>query len=251
MRVDLNCDVGEGAPNDAALIELCTSVNVACGAHAGDPGTMRRTVALASARGLSVGAHPGYPDRQGMGRRELGLPPDEVADLVTYQVGALAAFARAAGARLSHVKLHGALYNTAAGAPPIADAAAVATARLDDRLVFVGLPGSEHERAAARAGLRFAAEVFADRTYGPDGRLTPRADPAAFVADPGQAASRVLRVLREGIVDTTAGTSISLRADTICIHGDDPAALAFARALVDRLRAAGIELRPLGEPGPA
>lgn len=245
MRVDLNCDLGEGAPHDAALIDLATSVNVACGVHAGDPGTMRRTVALARARGLAVGAHPGYPDREGMGRRELGLSPEEVEDLVTYQVGALAAFARAAGAALTHLKLHGALYNTAAATAAIADAAARATARLDPSLVFVGLAGTEHERAAVRAGLRFAAEAFADRTYGADGRLTPRADPGAFVHDPEEAARRMVRLLRDGSIETVAGTCLVTRADTICIHGDDPRALDFARVLVERLRAAGVELRSL------
>jgi UPF0271 protein len=226
-------------------MELATSVNVACGFHAGDPATMRRTVSLARARDLAIGAHPGYPDREGMGRRELGLPAAEVEDLVAYQLGALAAFTRAAGARLTHVKLHGALYNTAAAAQPIADAAAIATAHFDDTLLFVGLPGSEHERAAARAGLRFAAEAFADRTYGPDGRLTPRDDPRAFVHDPAEAARRVLGLLRDGTVETVAGTPLALRADTVCVHGDNPAALVFARALVERLRAAGIELRDL------
>jgi UPF0271 protein len=180
-----------------------------------------------------------------MGRRELGLPAADVEDLVAYQVGALAAFTRAAGGQLRHVKLHGALYNTAALAPPIADAAATAVARFDDTLVFVGLPGTEHERAAARAGLRFAAEVFADRTYGPDGKLTPRDDPRAFVHDPLEAARRVLGILRDGSVATIAGTSLALRADTVCIHGDNPEALAFARAMAGELRAAGIELRAL------
>ena len=245
MRVDVNCDVGEGAPYDAALIELATSVNIACGAHAGDPATMRRTITHANARGVAIGAHPGYADREGMGRRELGLPAADVEDLVTYQLGALDGFARAAGTRLAHVKLHGALYNTAATAAPIADAAARAAARFDRMLIFVGLPGTEHERAAARAGLAFAAEVFADRTYGPDGQLTPRDDPRAFVHDPAEAAARILDLLRAGAVETVAGTRLALRADTVCVHGDNPQAVAFARTLVDALRAAGVELRSL------
>jgi UPF0271 protein len=178
MRVDLNCDVGEGAPDDAALIAIATSVNVACGMHAGDPVTMRRTVALAAPRGVAIGAHPGYPDREGMGRRDLALPPDEAADAILYQIGALEAFVRAAGARLAHVKLHGALYNAAARQAPLADAAARAVAAASAGggrpLLFVGLAGTEHERAAARAGLPFAAEVFADRTVGPDGQPAAR-----------------------------------------------------------------------------
>jgi UPF0271 protein len=245
MRVDLNCDLGEGAPHDEALMALATSANVACGVHAGDQATMGRTIALAAARGLAIGAHPGYPDREGMGRRELGLPPEEVADLVTSQVRALAALARAAAAPLRHVKLHGALYNRAARDAAVADAAAHAVARLDGELAWVGLPGTEHESAAARAGLRFAAEAFADRTYRPDGHLTARGDPGAFIRDPERAAARVLALLRDGRIETTAGTHIPLRAHTICIHGDDPAALAFARGLVERLRAAGVQLSPL------
>jgi UPF0271 protein len=251
VRVDLNCDVGEGAPDDAALIAVATSVNVACGLHAGDPATMRRTVALAAARGVAIGAHPGYPDREGMGRRDLGLSPDEAGDTILYQIGALDAFVRAAGARLAHVKLHGALYNTAARQAPLADAAARAVASASALsaggrpLLFVGLAGTEHERAAARAGLPFAAEVFADRTVGPDGQLTPRADPGAFVRDPEEAARRVLGMLRDGRVETTAGTSLPVRADTVCLHGDSPGAAAFARVLADRLRAAGVTLAAL------
>jgi UPF0271 protein len=246
VRVDLNCDVGEGAPDDAALMDLCTSVNVACGGHAGDAATMARTVALAHARGLAVGAHPGYPDRAGMGRRELGLPPAEVAALVAAQLAALDAVARASEVRLGHVKLHGALYNTAARAAAIADAAAEAAARFDAGIRFVGLPDSEHERAARRAGLPFATEAFADRGYAADGGLVPRGQPGAFVHDPAVAARRMLALLRDGRVDTAGGGSIAMRADTICIHGDNPEALAFARALVGGLRAAGVELRPLG-----
>jgi UPF0271 protein len=236
--------VGEGAPDDAALIQIATSVNVACGGHAGDPATMRRTVALAVARGAAVGAHPGYVDREGLGRRDLALPAEDVADLVLYQTGALEAFVRAAGARLSHVKLHGALYNTSAREAALADAAARAVAALGP-LTFVGLGGSEHERAAARAGLPFAAEVFADRAYGPDGHLLPRSDPRAFVRDPEEAARRVLAMVREGRLETAAGTSIPVRADTVCLHGDSPGAAAFARVLAERLRAAGVALAPV------
>jgi UPF0271 protein len=245
LHVDLNCDVGEGGPNDAALIQVATSVSIACGVHAGDPTLMRQTVTLAAARGVAIGAHPGYPDREGMGRRELGLAPAQVADLVTYQIGALAGFVRAAGVPLQHVKLHGALYNTAAEASPIAAAAAEAIAAADPALILVGLPGSEHERAAAAAGLRFAAEVFADRSYGADGRLTPRAAAGAFIHDPDQAARRVLAMVCDGRLETTAGTVLPVRAETVCVHGDNPAALAFARALAARLHAAGLSLRPL------
>jgi UPF0271 protein len=244
MKIDLNCDVGEGGADDAALIRVATSINVACGFHAGDAGTMRRTVALGVARGAAVGAHPGYPDREGMGRREMTLPPDEIADIVLYQIGALDAFARAAGARLAHVKLHGALYNASARQAALADAAAGAVARFG-RLVFVGLAGTEHERAAARAGLPFAAEVFADRRYAADGQLVPRSDPRALVRDPDEAARRVLGMVRDGRVETEAGTSLPVRADTVCLHGDSPDAAVFAAAVAGALRAAGVELAPL------
>jgi len=247
MTIDLNCDVGETASaavdGDEAVMAFATSVSVACGFHAGDAPTMRRTVAAAAAHGVAVGAHPGYADRENFGRREQALAPAAIADLVVYQVGALDGFARAAGIRLRHVKLHGALYNTAARAPAVADAAVGAVASLGQRLAIVGPPGSALADAAARHGLPFAAEVFADRTYAPDGQLTPRGDPRAFVRDPDEAARRVVRLLRDGVVETTAGTTLALRADTVCLHGDNPDALGFARRLAEALDAAGIARR--------
>ncbi|HEY2901655.1 MAG TPA: 5-oxoprolinase subunit PxpA [Polyangia bacterium] len=251
MSIDLNCDVGESVgrealDNDTAVMAFATSISVACGFHAGDPGTMHRTVEAAVARGVAVGAHPGYPDRQGFGRREMALPPAEIADAVVYQVGALEAFVRAAGARLQHVKLHGALYNTVARDGTVADAAVGAVARLQKDLFIVGPPGSQLESAADRHGLGFAAEVFADRTYAADGALTPRDHPAAFIPDADAAARRMVRLLRDGIVETTAGNTLTLRADTICLHGDNPAALAFARRLAQALADAGIERRAFG-----
>lgn len=248
MQIDLNCDLGEGGAHDEALMEIATSVNIACGLHAGDPSTMRVSVERARARGLAIGAHPGYPDRQSMGRRELALPVDAIRDLVVYQVGALAALVRAARGTLHHVKLHGALYNRAARDAAVADAAAAAVAAFDPALVFVGLATTEHEWAAARAGLRFAAEAFADRTYGPDGQLTPRSDPRAFIDDPAEAAEQVLGMIRDHRVRSTASNWLPARADTICIHGDRPDALGFARALADALAAAGVTLRPLTAP---
>lgn len=245
MQIDLNCDLGEGGAHDEALMDLATSVNIACGLHAGDPSTMRVSVERAMTRGLAIGAHPGYSDPSSMGRRDLDVSAGAIRDLVLYQVGALAALVRAASGTLHHVKLHGALYNRAARDGVVADAAAAAVATFDPTLVFVGLPSTEHERAAARAGLRFAAEAFADRTYGPDGQLTPRAQPNAFVEDAADAAERVLGMIRDHRVPTTAGTWLAIRPDTICIHGDGEGALELARTLAQRLSDAGVALRSL------
>jgi UPF0271 protein len=251
VRVDFNCDVGESfgryqLGHDAEVMKLVTSVSIACGFHAGDPGVMRRTVELAHENGIAIGAHPGYQDLQGFGRRSIVMSGEEIHDLVLYQVGALDGFMRRTGGRLQHVKPHGALYNDAARSAEAAHAIVAATAELDRDLIVVGLPGSEMERAAAGLGVSFAAEVFADRTYRPDGSLTPRRDPAAFVSDPEVAARRALSMLREGTVETTSGASIPIRADTICLHGDNPAALVFARRIVRALKDAGVALLPLG-----
>jgi 5-oxoprolinase (ATP-hydrolysing) subunit A len=246
LRVDLNADLGEGGPADDRLLELVTSANVACGQHAGDPSTLRRTMEAAVARGVAVGAHPGYADRDNFGRRDLQLAPAEVRDLVLYQVAAAAAFARAAGTTLQHVKPHGALYNQAAREPVVATAVAEAVRALDVRLVLVGPGASCLEAAATALGLRFTAEVFADRAYMDDGSLAPRTRPDAFVHDPAVAAGRVLRMLREGGVETVTGRTIAVRAETVCVHGDHPGAVAFADAVRRRLTEAGVELRALG-----
>jgi UPF0271 protein len=236
--------------HDAEVMKVVTSASIACGFHAGDPGVMRRTVALARTRGVAIGAHPAYPDLQGFGRRSVAMSPDEIHDLVLYQIGALAGFVHAAGARLQHVKAHGALYNDAARRPEIADAIAAAARDFAGDLCLVGLPSSAMEAAAARHGLRFAAEVFADRTYQPDGSLTPREDPRAFVRDPAAAAERVLRMLRDGTVDSVGGAPVAIRADTVCLHGDNPEALAFAQGIARALAGAGVTLAALGAPSP-
>ncbi len=246
LRIDLNADVGEGVATDAQLLALVTSANVACGAHAGDLETMRRTVARALATGAGVGAHPGYADREGFGRREMGLGPLEIRRVVAAQIEVLDAVVQSQGGRLQHVKAHGALYNRAARDAPAARALADAVAAHDPALVFVGLPGSELEQAARAARLRFAAEVFADRTYQDDGSLTPRSRPDAFVHDAATAARRVLAILRSGRLPTASGGWIAVRADTVCVHGDNPEAVAFAQALREHLQRDGVELRPLG-----
>jgi UPF0271 protein len=248
--LDLNCDMGEsfGAwsmGQDEALLDLVTSANIACGFHAGDPATMARTVRGALARGVALGAHPSLPDLQGFGRRTMAITPGEAHDLVLYQVGALAAFARAAGGALRHVKAHGALYNMAAKDPALAEAIARAVRAFDPALVLVGLAGSRLIQAGTSLGLRCASEVFADRSYEADGSLTPRSRPDAMVEDEEAAVVRVVRMVREGVVRCRTGEDVPVRAETVCIHGDQPKALAFARRLRTALAEVGIPVRAL------
>jgi UPF0271 protein len=230
--IDINCDMGEsfGAyrlGDDAALLSLVTSANIACGFHAGDPSVMAATVALAAAAGARIGAHPGYPDLQGFGRRSMDLAPAEVEALVLYQVGALAGFTRAAGVELRHVKPHGALYNQAGASPALAEAVARAVRRFSAGLVLVGLAGSALVDAGRAAGLETWAEAFPERAYNPDGTLRSRKLPGAVIHDPAEAAANAARLAREGI--TLPGGA--LRVDTLCIHGDSPNALAVARTV--------------------
>lgn len=251
LRVDLNADVGESfgvyqLGRDEELIGQVTSVNVACGLHAGDPMVMRRTVTLARRWGVAVGAHPGYPDLQGFGRRQLSLSPEEVEAFVIYQVGALWGFCRAAGVPLQHVKPHGALYNLAARDADAADAIARAVAQVDPGLVLVGLAGSELLRAGERVGLRVASEVFGDRAYNSDGTLVPRTHRGAVIRDPEVVADRVLRMVTEGRVTAADGSEVQLRADTVCFHGDTPGAVQLVRHVRERLEEAGVTLSPLG-----
>ena len=251
MRVDLNADLGEGfgaytVGDDAAVLAFVTSANVACGFHGGDPRVMDRTVALAVRRGVAVGAHPGHFDLRGFGRRPIPAEPDEVEADVLYQVGALAAFASAHGTRLAHVKPHGALYNQAAVDPDIARAIARGVARADRTLVLVGLAGSGPMREAAAAeGLRFAAEAFADRRYEADGTLRSRRLPDAVLTDPDAVAAQALAIVRDGRARAADGSTVTLRADTLCIHGDAPNAGAVAEAVRGALAHAGIDVRPL------
>lgn len=245
--LDLNCDMGEsfGAwkmGNDLEILEQVTSANVACGFHAGDPKTMHRTVAAAFERGVQVGAHPGYPDLVGFGRRKMQLTALECYDNVVYQVGALAGFARALGGRLSHVKAHGMLYNTAEKDAELADAIARAVHDVDRSLVLFGMPGGEQLKAAERLGLRSRAEVFADRSYQEDGSLTPRHQPGAMIEDPAVSVAQVERMVLEQQVRTLSGRDIAVRADTLCIHGDQPGALAFAKRIRSALAARGVRI---------
>ena len=250
MRIDLNSDLGESfgpwpMGQDAALMDSITSANVACGFHAGDPGAMRATIALAREKGVAIGAHPGFQDLVGFGRREMKATPTEVEDLVLYQVSALAGMAAAQGARLQHVKAHGALYNMACRDRALADAIAKATAAIDRTLILFGLPNSELLRAGQAAGLKVAAEVFADRSYDPDGSLTSRSKPGSVIHDTPQVVERAIKMVRDKQVIAVNGSAIALQADTICLHGDTPGAADHARAVRRGLEAAGLQVARL------
>ncbi len=245
--VDLNADLGEsfGAytlGTDEELLEHITSANVACGFHAGDAVVMEKTVRLAKKSGVAVGAHPGYPDLAGFGRREMNVAPDEARCYVKYQLGALMAFAP-----VRHVKLHGALYNRAAVDVRLATAVCRAVREVDPSLILLGLSGSAMKEAAGEAGLRFAGEVFADRAYMSDGTLAPRSMAGAVIRDEEFAIARTVRMVREGLVRAVDGTEISIAADSVCVHGDNPAAVAFARLIRAALEREGIGLKPLSE----
>ena len=245
-RVDVNSDLGEGfgpwrMGDDERLLEVVTTANVACGFHAGDPVIMARTVALARSHGVAVGAHPGHLDLYGFGRRRIsGEPPDELATMVVYQVGALRAIAAREGVRLGHVKLHGALSNAAAVDPLLAGAVAGAIRDLDPGLAWLVPSGSEMAAAAERCGLRAVHEVFADRGYDDEGDLLPRDRPGALLTDTGEVVERALRIVEAGAVMSTSGRVLPLPCDSLCVHGDTPGALATARALRAALEAAGV-----------
>lgn len=245
--LDLNCDMGEGfgaysMGDDIAILDHVSSANIACGFHAGDPPTMRRIVNAAIAKGVAVGAHPGLPDLQGFGRREMKVTPAEAYAMVLYQVGALAGFVQAAGGRLNHVKPHGALYNMAVKDRKLSDAIAQAVRDFDPGLVYFGLAGSVMVDAAEALGLRAAGEVFADRSYQDDGSLTPRSLPGAMIEDEGLSLAQVRQML-EGTVTAQSGRRVPVRADTLCLHGDQPGALAFAQRIRRELQADGVQLR--------
>lgn len=244
-RVDLNCDLGEGfgpwvPADETSLLDVATSSSLACGFHAGDPATMRRTVRLALERGVAIGAHPSLPDLQGFGRRDMAITPQEAYELTLYQIGALHAFVRAAGGRLHHVKPHGALYNQAARDPKLADGLAQAVRDFDASLLLFGLSGSELTAAGERAGLTVIHEAFADRAYTPEGGLLPRGQAGAVIADENVAAARVLEMVQAARVQAVDGTWIPLRADSVCIHGDHPGALAIARRIRESLESRGV-----------
>jgi UPF0271 protein len=250
MRIDLNSDVGEsfGAwtmGHDEGLMPALTSANIACGFHAGDPAVMRHTIRLARSHGVAVGAHPGFPDLGGFGRREMRCSDREVEDLVLYQVGALAAMAHAEGVRLQHVKAHGALYNMACRDERLANAIARATAAIDRSLVLFGLPGSALMQAGRAQGLRVAAEGFADRAYNSDGSLVSRSLAGSVIHDEAVVVARTVQMARHGTVATAAGEVVPLRIDTLCVHGDTPGAARLAAAVRRALEADGVVVEAL------
>jgi UPF0271 protein len=248
MTIDLNCDVGEGfgvyaLGADAELLRIATSANIACGFHAGSPATMRQTVEIAAREGVAIGAHPGLPDLEGFGRRRMEISPREVYEITLYQIGALSAFAHAAGERVSHVKAHGALYHLLDESEELANAFARAARDFDAELAVMGLPNSPTLQAAKALGLPVLREAFADRTYQPNGKLAPRSEAGALHRSPEAAAAQAVSIALAGKVVANDGTTLPLEADTICLHGDAPESAAFARAVAEALRNAGCELR--------
>lgn len=247
-EMDLNCDLGESFGTyklgmDPQVIPYVTSANIACGFHAGDPMVMERTVALCLKHGVGVGAHPGFPDREGFGRRNMCLSPDEVKASVMYQIGALSAFCRGAGVRLCHVKPHGALYNMAAVDYTLAKAICQAMKEIDKSLILLALSGSQMIQAARDLGIPYASEVFADRAYQKDGTLVPRSQKGAVIEDEELAVSRVIRMVQEGRVEAIDGSLISIEADSVCVHGDGEKALAFVKKIREDLEKAEIKVR--------
>ena len=250
MLIDLNCDCGESfgawmVGDDAALLQYVTSANIACGAHAGDPDVMRRTVRLARDRSVAVGAHPGYPDLIGFGRRSLPMSPEQIANSVLAQIGALGAIAQAEGVTLTHVKPHGALYNDAAIDAKLAQSIVQAVAAFDRDLILVGLADSALTRAGLDVELSVANEAFADRRYEADGTLRSRALPGAVLDDPHEAAMQALTIVQHGYALTLDGQQVPVRADTLCLHGDLPGAVARAAAVREALNAAGVSVSAL------
>ena len=236
MKIDINCDMGEsyGAwkmGDDAAVMPYITSANIACGFHGGDPATIRTTVKLAVAHGVAVGAHPSLPDLQGFGRRAMKISAQDMYDLVVYQAGAVEAFARAAGVRLHHVKCHGALYNMAANDEALSDAMARAVKDLGSGVVLYALSNSGMMRTAQKQGVRVAGEVFADRGYADDGTLEPRGRPGAMIEDANLAAARAFEMVEKRYVTSLSGKPIPVSPDTLCVHGDQPGAVSFAKAI--------------------
>ena len=251
-KIDLNSDVGESFGNyklglDEEVIPLISSANIACGFHAGDPTVMRHTIAIAKKNGVAIGAHPGFPDLIGFGRRNLDASLEEIRDYVTYQIGALQAFTAAAGMTLQHVKPHGALYNMAVKDPTIWDAVAEAIAAVNARLILYVLAGMDRENLkaiGAKHGLRIAYEFFGDRAYNPDGSLVSRKEPGAVIHDGDIVAEKIVKMVKEGRVVCIDGTEIDMTADTICVHGDNPAALSLVQKIRATLQASGVDIAP-------
>ena len=254
-KIDLNCDMGEsfGAYKlgmDEAVIQYITSANIACAWHAGDPAVMNHTVAMAVEHGVGVGAHPGYPDLLGFGRRNMDCTMEELRNYVIYQVGALQAFCSAHGTRLQHVKPHGALYLTAVENEDVARAVAEAIVRVNPDLLYVALAGAKGKlmtRIGQEVGLKVVYEAFPDRAYSPEGTLVSRRQPGAVIKDPQAVAERALQMVQEGVVIAADGSTISLEAQTLCVHGDNPKAVDLVRSIRETLEADGVAVTPMGK----
>ncbi|MCR5045662.1 MAG: LamB/YcsF family protein [Treponema sp.] len=250
MKIDLNCDLGESFGNykigmDEEVIKYISSANIACGFHASDPLVMEKTVALAKENGVKVGAHPGFPDLAGFGRRNMNVSPKELKAMVVYQIGALNAFCKACGIKMNHVKPHGAMYNMAAKDERLAFAIAEAVAQVDESLVLIGLSGSALLTAAKEVGIKCASEVFADRAYEDDGSLVPRTKIGAVITNEEEASDRAVQMIKFGKVKSITGKEIPITADTICIHGDTPQALHLARIMRAKFAREMIEIEAL------
>lgn len=251
-KIDLNCDLGESFGNykiglDEEVIRHISSANVACGFHASDPLVMQKTVALAKENGVCIGAHPGFPDLVGFGRRNMSVSPSEAKALVQYQIGALDAFCKAAGVKLCHVKPHGALYNMAGKDEILAQAVCEGIFEYDSNLILLGLSGSKMIEAGKKIGLRTANEVFADRAYEDDGSLVARSKPGALITDENLAVSRVVEMVKNGRVTSITGNEIEIKADSICLHGDGVKAVEFAKRIKEELLKNDVEIAPLRE----
>ena len=247
-KIDINCDMGESfgpycLGRDEEILNYITSANIACGFHAGDPATMKRTVRLALKKGVGIGAHPGFQDLIGFGRREIKVTPEEAYDLVIYQIGALYAFAKAEGGKLQHIKPHGALFNMAAKDAGLAEAISEAVYDVDPELILFGLSGSELVKAAKRIGLRAASEVFSDRTYQEDGTLTSRREANAYIKNSDEAIKQVVQMVKNQQVTSIQGKVVSIKADTVCIHGDGERALEFAEQISTILNKENIKVQ--------
>ncbi len=246
LSVDLNADLGEGAGHDDDLLALVSSANIACGLHAGNPTMVRQSIRAAQEHGVAIGAHPSFDDRENFGRSEVSLPGDEIFGLIVYQLGAFQAIAHSLGMQVQHVKPHGALYNMAARSEEMADAIVRAIRAVDPKLILFAPANSELSRAAESNELHIAREVFADRNYMPDGSLVPRGRPDALLHDAEEAANRVFGMLRDNKVRAIDGSEVRVEADTICVHGDTPGAVEFARQLRFALHQTGIVVAPIG-----
>lgn len=242
LTIDINCDLGEGCDNDAELMKFISSANIACGYHAGDTDTMKRTVDLAIENGVAIGAHPSYPDRENFGRTAMEMSLKDICEIVTDQITALDIIVRSAGSKLKHLKPHGALYNQSAQEADLASSIAEAVRDVDNSLILFGLSGSSSINEAAKIGLRTASEVFADRTYQTNGSLTPRTDANALIHETETAITQVLDMIKYGRVRSTEAIMIPIVAETVCIHGDGENAVKFARAINSTLKENGVTI---------